>query len=365
METRTTAPPSRTEAGEGQETGARLRPLTETERNWLFAVLLVIGSVAVFAVGYGVEMDLGRWNSQIRLVLNPSETAMRYVGISHFLVATLYMVTSKRMRTMRPWGSFAGLLAVGALLCGGYTRLKFFSPLLASIFFFAYFLIHEFRDEVFFYFANADTPTARDPKSLREILVWTPFLILSGAATVLTGGVALGLLHIEWLSAAVMNVPEFFRWALGVLPVVVAAVAIVRLRDCWRREEPGRFTTFLGVHRPIYLVFAGSLLILLAQKGYAIVTLHVAAWYVFSLRQLKRRPAPALPPRASWQWLRATPAGFRLLHLGSLALLVIAGGVWAYGFRNDPALAPFAIFLDKDNFAYWTILHVTVSFSSR
>ncbi|HEY6066470.1 MAG TPA: hypothetical protein VIY96_09955, partial [Thermoanaerobaculia bacterium] len=101
-------------------------------------------------------------------------------------------------------------------------------------------------------------------------------------------------------------------------------------------------------------------------RAHSIVILHVAAWYVFSLRML-RRPGQAVPPprRLNWAWMRSTPAGFNLLHVGSAALLVVAGLVWAFGLRNDPGALPFRLLLDRDNFAYWTIIHVTVSLAPR
>ncbi len=344
--------------------GSHRRALTETERNWLCAAAIVVGSIAAFGVLYGLEMAAGRWDSGIRLVLNPSETATRYLGISHFLVATLFLATSRRMRGIRPWGSFAVMLGVGALLCLAYGRIKLVSPLLASVFFFAYFLLHSLRDDVFFYFANGDAPSTRDPDSLREILRWSPFAVIGIAATLLAGIFGLGLAHSAWLTEALVAVPTPMRWALASLLPILALVAVARVAGRWSRAADGGAASFFRLNRPIYLVFAGTLLILVAQRLYSIVILHVAAWYVFSLRQLKKRPPPDPAPRPwSWTWVRTTPAGFRWLHIGSAVLLLAAGVVWAYGFRNNPALTPFAILLDTNAFPYWTILHVSVSFS--
>ena len=103
-----------------------------------------------------MELDLGRWNPALRLVLNPAETSMRYLGFSHFLVAFLFLSTSKKMRTPRSWLEFSAALAVGAVLCLGYTQVRLWSPAVATILFFLYFLVHDFRDQVFFYFSNGD-----------------------------------------------------------------------------------------------------------------------------------------------------------------------------------------------------------------
>jgi len=127
----------------------------------------------------------------------------------------------------------------------------------------------------------------------------------------------------------------------------------------------------LAVHRPICVVFAGMLVVVLLDllvngRVYSIVTLHVTAWYVFVLHQFSRRAAadPA-PPRFGWKWIRTTRSGFQFLHLGLLALAMIGAGVWAYGFDNSPSQVGFSAVLSRDAFPYWTIFHVTTSFTPR
>ena len=343
------------------------RRLTETERNWLSAAGILVGSILVFGVLYFVEMSLGRWDSSLRLVLNPAETATRYLGISHFLIAALFMATSRRLRAPRARTGLVLLLAAGVLLCLGYARLKDAYPLLASAFFFSYFLVHELRDEVFFYFVNGDAPRDEDARSLRTFLVWTPFLVLSAVATIAAAGLASGLVHSRWVDEAVGPMPVAVRVLIGSTPAVILGIAILRIRGAWANVSAAqRLRAFLRANRPILVVFAGTLLVLLARRAYAIVILHVAAWYVFSVRQMKKRSASGATAQVrGWDWLRSTPAGFRLLHLGSAGLLVVLGAVWAYGFRNNPALVPFAVLLQPSAFAYWTLVHVTVSYSPR
>ena len=74
-----------------------------------------------------------------------------------------------------------------------------------------------------------------------------------------------------------------------------------------------------------------------------------------------------MPPPAplTWRWVRATPTGFRWLHLGLLAAVIVAAIVWAYGFRNDASLTAMDVVLSRDAFPYWTIMHVTVSWVPR
>lgn len=345
--------------------GAAPRALTETERNWLIAAAIVLGSMAFFGAIYVLELDLGRWNANLRLVTNPAEAAMRYLGISHFLVAFLFLATSKKMRAPQSWVAFAGAMLIGTVLCLAYARVKLWSPVVATILFFGYFVVHDFRDQVFFYFTNGDAPAAGDRKGLAELLFRTPFLVLglllAGAAALL----ASGAVSIEWLGSAFSGSTPAMRLALGVVPAALAALLLWRYGSLWRRENPGRVGDFARANRPILAVFAAAILILLAQKGFTIVTLHVTCWYVFALHQLKKRPASPAPPRFSWSWLRATPAGFNVVHIGAAALLVAGGAVYAYAFRNDPAIAPLRVLLAPESFPYWTIVHVTASFTGR
>ena len=79
------------------------RFFSETERNYVHALALVLGTTAFFGILYAIEMQLGRWSDDIRLVRTPTETCMRYLGLSHFFVAFVYMATSRRMRSARAW----------------------------------------------------------------------------------------------------------------------------------------------------------------------------------------------------------------------------------------------------------------------
>lgn len=347
----------------------KYRPVTATERNWARAAAIFLGSLAVFGAIYAIEMDLGRWNRDIRLVRDPAQASMHFLGISHFLVAVLYSVTSKRMRSVRSWARFGLMLGVGALLCVGYARLYAASALAAGICFFTYFLVHDLRDQVFFYFSNGDAPEAGDPPGLARVLGWCPFLVTGALAAVAIPAVLLGLPVGGPLRPQVSSFPAWFLWPLAVLPAPLVTIVAMRLSRVWRRGGFGTVSGFVRANRPILLVFAATALNLLLGAflgwgAHGIVIMHVVTWYVFIMTQFARRPPAARPPRG-WRWVRDTPTGFNLLHVGSVLLLIAAGAVWAYGFRNDPSLTPLWVLLNGDNFRYWTILHVTVSFGSR
>jgi len=92
-----------------------------------------------------------------------------------------------------------------------------------------------------------------------------------------------------------------------------------------------------------------------------VVLLHVGTWLVFVRSRL--RSAKPVSPRHVWTWLRATPLGFAVLHLGlGLVLLILMAmrvHVWGrVGFLSE--------ILSSRAFAYWALMHIFMSFwSSR
>jgi hypothetical protein len=328
---------------------AARRTLTTTERNWLVSVAIVGGALAFFAVIYLIELRIGRWNSDIRLVRNPAHAAMRYLGTAHFLVAFFYMLTSRQMRSMAMQVRLAIGVLIAVALCVVYSRLQSVLPVAAIAMFIGYFMVHDFRDQVYFFFANGDGPGEGD-KRLRSMLFGLPLLAVSLvfliAATVATR----------------FHLGVFESDALVVVSAIFVVVSIAAVIRGWRaRASRGTID-----YRPLIIVFTGTAAVLASSvamkvEGHVIVTLHVATWYVFTLQQLRERPAAAA---GLLDRLRNTTAGFNLLHVGTAIVLLIAGGIWAYAFRNDPSSRGFWILLDRHNFYLWTIAHVTISFAT-
>ncbi len=325
------------------------RTLTATERNWLLSLGIVAAVLAFFGVIYAIEIQIGRWNSQIRLVRDPAQAAMRYLGTAHFLVAFFYMLTSRQMRSAAIRVRLGAGILLAVLLCMAYARLHSVLPVAALAAFVGYFMVHDFRDQVFFYFANGDGPRDGDTR-LRSLLFGLPLLGVSVVflivAAIATAARAIG-------SAADGLV------AVGAVFVVVSAAAVMHgWRASGKKSASG--------YRPLILVFGGIALVLassvaLKWEGHVIVTLHVVTWYVFTIRQLRDRATPAA---GLLDRLRNTATGFNLLHVGTAIVLLIAGAVWAYAFRNDSSVHAFSLLLDRQNFYLWTIAHVTISFAT-
>jgi hypothetical protein len=341
--------------------------MTETERNGYKSVALLAACVAIFGVLYALEMDLGRWDREVRVVRTAFEASMRYVGIAHFILAAVFTATSARMRVPGFRGTLALLVLAGAALATGYGWLRGRNEFLAGTLFVGYFFAHDFRDQVFFYFRNGDAPEASDPKGVGEALFLVPYLFLAALASVLACLTAAGVFDGTPLSPAGSRMPAVVRAGFILLPLAVVAAA-VRLHRVWQHALLGSARRFLSSYRPLAVVFGLIYLVLLVGlivtgRAYAAVLFHATSWWIFVVAQLRKKPASAKP--LTWAWMRGTPLGFSLLHAAAIVFLLGLGAVWAYGFRNDPAAWPFSVMLGKDNFPFWTIVHVTVSLPSR
>lgn len=343
------------------------RRWTDTERNWLKASALVVGSILLFTLIEAAEQAWGGRYKTERLVYHPVETSMRLLAIPHFLIAILFTVTSRRMRQTRTWATYLLLAAGGALLCWLFREAGGREGLVAKALFMLYFAVHEFRDETFFYVANGDAPPGCDARRLSAEVLRLP-------AFALCVGVSLFVLAASLpLRGAGRYAPALFgeiaapaRLALGVLPLLATGLWGYALFG-----RPGSARAYIRSHRPLVRVFLWISLLILADLLFygrvrALITLHVTAWYVFTVHQLSRRAAPSPPSRPlSWSWMRTTPRGFSFLHIGLFAAVVAAALMWAYGFRNGTALRAFHLLLSREAFPYWTIMHISLSFLPR
>ncbi|HEX7707236.1 MAG TPA: hypothetical protein VF701_12325 [Thermoanaerobaculia bacterium] len=350
----------------GGVTGGLRRPRlrTATERNWVNSLLLVLASVAVFYVGFLIEMDRGLWNREIRLVRDPSESAMRFTALSHFVVAILFMMTSRRMKKARSWLWFGVSLMAGIVLCVGYYRLGMVNPMVATTLFFTYFLIHDYRDQVTFYVANGDSGELSE-RGARNLSI-APLMAIGTLVVIVTIAAAFGMPGTAPVLPSFGSLGDQQRMIVGSILGVALLAALTMFTRSWKSTFPMPLREVIRQHRPIAMVFVGSVAVLAASaiagaSGDAVILLHVCSWYVFTIHQLSKRKPEVTPRVFSWRWIRSTVAGFNFVHVGSFVLIVIAASVWAYGYRNDAGMDAFALTLGRFMFPFWTILHVTVS----
>jgi hypothetical protein len=304
---------------------------------------------------------------------------MRIFGIPHFLIAMLFLVTSRRMQQRKNQFMLAGLTVVGVIFCWLFKQAGGHTSAFAALVFYFYFLVHGFRDDAHFYKTYGDMPA--DGLVIHDRVIRVLQLLLIGL-----------LLSLFWptyehfstiiyhyndpvLSAVFPSNWPFAKKLFSMFGPMVA-IALVALHRI-TRNIPDGWTGLWRTHRPILAVFLLSLGVLaLAMLGgpgaFDIWVLnHFVVWYIFTIylfnRRAQQQPQPTVAPSVSelgiWNWMRTTRRGFVTLH--NVMALVVAGmmcvSVYVYGQKDSP----FDWIVGKESFYYWTILHVTWSWVPR
>jgi hypothetical protein len=335
-----------------------------TVRQFQKATVLALLAVGVGAVIYGVETFV--LDSRHRFVENPADVMMRGFGLAHFWVGWLFLFMSPRLRSWPSLGNLAWWTAVGAGLCvlsywSGGTKNPF--GLMA---FYAYFLIHEIRDEATLYRAYGEAPASGQCDGFTRRLAWSVTLSLMA---MLATAYALHGRILDKLETAVAT-PEAWLWALVAGVWLVCAVS-------WRLtcRFARRHDVVWSDYRPLLNVYAGIALLLGVGSAFGsfgfnlIVLIHVAAWFVFTYDRLAQREAQGegavnnnerpSSRRSLWTWLRTAPAGFLTLHalaaLVVLTLMALRVHLWLRGGWISAAFA-------TSSFHYWSIMHITMAF---
>jgi hypothetical protein len=162
------------------------------------------------------------------------------------------------------------------------------------------------------------------------------------------------------------SAPFLIKFACYLLP----AAAVNALFAWWmQRSYPGGWRAIWREHHPILMVFLWSTLIVLSTLLVGpwtfnfVVLAHFVGWYLYALRKLRTIPAAArAAPAEPLRWMRTTPAGFNLLHLGLTVVVVALIAVSTYLFRGQGWLD---MLVSGPSFYYWTVLHVSLSFYPR
>lgn len=352
-------------------------PLTSTLtfRNWRRTLLWTLGAVLACCLlyvvdKYGLWFPFARRDTDYRMFKNPSEIPMRIFGLPHFIIALLFVGTSRRMRQPRNIAIFLGLLLLGTAFCVVFYRFGAHeNPFLLFLFYF-YFLIHGFRDESFFYKAYGDMP-AEGAKTHARVMNVIQLLAL---------GLMLSLLWPTYVQASLARLrtqddpvlKNFFPadWPfilrLGSMFVPMVIIALFALRRI-ARSFPDGLAGLWRVHRPILAIWLISIgIVLLALVGgpwtfNVVVLMHFVGWYLFALFLIGRNQ-PKEPLKGIWPWMRTTRAGFMTLHLGLAALVTLLIAIDVYGFGKESWLDNL---VGSKNFYYWTVMHVTLSFLPR
>lgn len=324
--------------------------LTATWRSFQAVVLLALAAIGVGAVIYLVETY--GFGSHRRFIENPSDVMMRAFGLAHFWIGWLFLFTSPRLRSGPALGKVAALTLVGAALClfswanGGMRN-----PLLVMAFY-AYFLIHEIRDEANLFVAYGDAPN--DPG--REVFLRR--LSVSVTLALMTAFAFIQMLHGRMqvkLERIVADPAPWLEVIAGSL-LVLGSGSWFATWQCARRH--GILWRDYAPLLAVYASIAGILTLgsLLGSVGFnLIVLIHVMSWLVFVRQRLGN---PATAPRNWWAWLRTTPAGFITLHLGAVAVVLIFMAVRVHFWERGGIVSQL---FATSSFHYWTIMHITMA----
>jgi len=231
------------EAGQLAATAPGPRALTTTERNWLWALAIVVGSALCFWLLYAIEQRWGHAVREERLVWRGVETSMRYLALSHFIVAIIFMSTSRAMRRPSSWAWLAGLAVFGVGLSLAFASAGGIKMHVAAALFYTYLLVHEFRDQAFFYRVNGDAPTDADPRDLRKTLWTVPALVMGIIGTIFFAGAAFEIGDARRYTDAVFgDMAQTTRYVIGALPIAAMIVIAHVLRRKYAKTHRGAFS---------------------------------------------------------------------------------------------------------------------------
>jgi hypothetical protein len=333
---------------------------TTTVRQFHRAVGWALLAVGVGGLIYATEKYLLVLDR--RFIENPADVMMRAFALAHFLVGWLFLFTSPRLRDRRAVTRLAAATLLGIGLCAvfaafGATR----NPLLV-MFFYSYFLVHEVRDETHLYQVYGDG--ALDPANTALLRS------MSRAAAVLLM-LVLVVSYSLYIVAMDKRTPldRAHPWLLW------AGMAVLGSLCCWAVRRPlqlanrlyGDWRGFVNAHRPLLVVYLALFALLVAGTPLGstafnfIILVHVTAWLVFVHYQLRRRPPRA--SRSLWGWLKSTPTGFLVLHLGCVAVVLVLMAMRVYVWQRVGFVSEL---LASSNFCYWGLMHISMAFwSSR
>jgi len=327
---------------------------------WCLIPILALTAVWLFEI-YVLQ-------SPRRFVPNPAEFASRIFGFSHYAVGLMFLMTSRKMRKPVGWAWFVGLLAIGILISFFFYNFGGKANPVLVIFYFLFFMVHGFRDVVFFYKPSTDDPGLERTRS--QLLGVVQVCLLLSLMYVLVPA------YLFYRSLRPRSyAPELKAQVDILMPYLNAILALswlllpISLFGLWRlsRKFPDGLVGFLRDDKPLLLVLLYSSLIILASPllGAWIYNLlilsHFVGWYFYASRRLASLPRQSSRKDGLWKWFRGSVAGFQRLHLGAAAifLVIILLNYFLLESRIINTL------LSANAFYYWTVIHVTTSFGPR
>lgn len=330
---------------------------TTTVRQFRRAVSVALGVVGAGCLIYAVEKyALGL---EKRFIENPADVMMRAFALAHFVIGWLFLFTSPRIRNRQSLSRIAVATLGGVGLCLIFARFGGTSNPLLVMFFYGYFLVHSIRDEAGLYRTYGDAPADEADSRFQTALSRTAMLLMM---TILMAGY-LAYVTVRGKPTALDRLPSI-RFGLVAVPALACLAYAIHLVQVGRRQQ-GSWLTALDHHLPLLLVYAGILSMLLFGAPFGstgfnfIILVHVTSWLVFVHYQLgKTSPRSTRNP---WQWLRTTPSGFLLLHVGVALVVLILMAVRVHVWHRVGLVSEL---LASSSFCYWGLMHISMAFGS-
>lgn len=301
-------------------------------------------------------------------IYNPAEFSCRVVGLSHYTVGLLFLLTGRRMKSPAGWAWFAGLLAVGVLLCVFFYNFGADKNPTLQMLFFLYFIVHGYRDMVFFYRPMSAAPDAAE-RARHRVLNLTQACLLLSLFFIL---VPLYLVYLN--SRQKYYEPELKSRIDALLPYLKLflvwgwPVLLACLVGLWRAVKSFPGGDVWSDSRPVFLVLISASVIFLVSPVLGVWTFHVlimthfVGWYLYASRGLAALPKQSRWKDGPWRWLRGSVAGFRTLHVGVAALFFVLILI-THLFPGE--LPPLNLVVNSKAFYYWNLIHITISFAPR
>ncbi|HEY6121622.1 MAG TPA: hypothetical protein VIV66_16810 [Pyrinomonadaceae bacterium] len=345
----------------------RLFQETEILVDWLRVLKWCLIPILICTVYWAIEKYVLQFSD--RLIPNPAEFPCRFFGFSHYLVGLVFMLTSKKMKRLSSWIWLTGLLIISLMLAAVFNKFGGERNAVMVSFYFLFFMVHGYRDMVLFYRSSADDPVTRRLQSqvwilIQGALLLSLFYFLTPAYLFYS---STRPRHISSELQAQVNLLLPFLYDTLKVAWIFLLASIVGL---WQlmKKLPGGWAGMWGSDRAVFLVLLYSSLIILTSAlvgpwVYNLLILsHFVGWYFYASRRLTMVPRQSSRVDGLWQWFRGSVAGFQSLHLGVAAIFLVAILINHFALKKVGILNTL---VSARAFYYWTVIHVTISFSPK